>query len=149
MSFDIVASGAAADAVRRLVPGLVDDLVASRLTAADVTLWGPDAEAEAGKRLGWTEAAAISQELVPQIVSLRESLHRDGVNHVLLAGMGGSSLAPEVITRTSGVELTILDSTAPGQVLAALADRLATSVLVVSSKSGSTVETDSQLRVYV
>jgi glucose-6-phosphate isomerase len=149
VSFDIVASGAAADAVRRLVPGLVDDLVASRLTAADVTLWGPDAETEAGKRLGWTEAAAISQELVPQIVSLRESLHRDGVNHVLLAGMGGSSLAPEVITRTSGVELTILDSTAPGQVLAALADRLATSVLVVSSKSGSTVETDSQLRVYV
>ncbi|HEY9478053.1 MAG TPA: glucose-6-phosphate isomerase [Microbacteriaceae bacterium] len=149
MSFDIVASGVAADAVRRIVPGLVDDLVASRITAGDVTLWGADAEDEAGKRLGWTEAVVISQALVPEIVALREFLHRDGVNHILLAGMGGSSLAPEVITRTSGVELTILDSTAPGQVLAALQDRLATSALVVSSKSGSTVETDSQLRVYV
>jgi glucose-6-phosphate isomerase len=149
VSFDIVASGAAADAVRRVVPGLVEDLVASRITAGDVTLWGADAEDEAGKRLGWTEAVVISQALVPEIVALRESLHRDGVNHILLAGMGGSSLAPEVITRTNGIELTILDSTAPGQVLAALQDRLASSALVVSSKSGSTVETDSQLRVYV
>ena len=47
MSFDIEASGAAADAVRRLVPGLVEDLVASRITAGDATLWGADAEAEA------------------------------------------------------------------------------------------------------
>ena len=149
MSFDVVASGASADAVRRIVPGLVEELVASRITAGDVTLWGADAEEEAGKRLGWTEAVVISQALVPEIIALRESLHRDGVNHILLAGMGGSSLAPEVITRTSGVELTILDSTAPGQVLAALRDRLGRSALVVSSKSGSTVETDSQLRVYV
>lgn len=149
MSFDITVSGAAAEAVRRLVPQLVSDLVASGITAQDPSLWGPDAEGEAGKRLGWTEAVVTSQPLVPEILRLRDALHRDGVNHILLAGMGGSSLAAEVITHTSGVELTILDSTAPGQVLAALGDRLATSALVVSSKSGSTVETDSQLRVYV
>jgi glucose-6-phosphate isomerase len=86
--------------------------------------------------------------LVAEIVALRDDLHAAGVNHIALAGMGGSSLAPEVITQTAGVELTVLDATAPGQVLAALHDRLESTALVVSSKSGSTVETDSQLRVF-
>jgi glucose-6-phosphate isomerase len=62
--------------------------------------------------------------------------------------MGGSSLAPEVITRTAGAGLTILDTTSPGQISAALADRLTTTAVVISSKSGSTVETDSHKRVY-
>ena len=148
MSFRISVSGAAADAVRRTVPGLVSDLVASGITAQDPELWGPAAEEEASKRLGWTEAVAVSRPLVPEIEALREQLEADGVTHIVLAGMGGSSLAPEVITRTARVELTVLDSTEPGQVRAALADRLAESALVVSSKSGSTAETDSQRRVY-
>jgi hypothetical protein len=148
MSFDITVSGAAAEAVERIVPQLVSDLVASGIAGQDPELWGPDAEDEASKRLGWTEAVVISEALVGDILALRDKLHGDGVNHVVLAGMGGSSLAPEVITRTAGVELTVLDSTDPGQVLSALNDRLETSVLVVSSKSGSTVETDSQRRVY-
>ncbi|MDR6907338.1 glucose-6-phosphate isomerase [Agromyces sp. 3263] len=148
MSFRISVSGAAADAVRRTVPTLVADLVASGITAQDAELWGPDAEDEASKRLGWTEAVAVSRPLVPEIEALREQLEADGVTHIVLAGMGGSSLAPEVITRTARVELTVLDSTEPGQVAAALRDRLAESALVVSSKSGSTVETDSQRRVY-
>jgi hypothetical protein len=66
----------------------------------------------------------------------------------VLGGMGGSSLAPEVITKTEGVELTVLDATDPGQVLSALSDRLPTTAVVISSKSGGTVETDSQKRVY-
>ena len=148
MSFRISVSGAAADAVRRTVPTLVADLVASGITAQDPALWGPDAEAEASRRLGWTEAVAVSRPLAPEITALREQLEADGVDHIVLAGMGGSSLAPEVITRTARVGLTVLDSTEPGQVRAALSDRLATSALVVSSKSGSTVETDSQRRVY-
>ncbi|WP_022892030.1 glucose-6-phosphate isomerase [Agromyces subbeticus] len=148
MSFRISVSGAAADAVRRTVPTLVADLVASGITGQDAALWGPEAEAESAKRLGWTEAVAISRPLVPEIEALRAELDAAGVDHIVLAGMGGSSLAPEVITRTTNVQLTVLDSTEPGQVRAALADRLATSALVVSSKSGSTVETDSQRRVY-
>jgi glucose-6-phosphate isomerase len=63
--------------------------------------------------------------------------------------MGGSSLAPEVITATYGVELTTLDTTDPGQVGAALADRLDRTVVVVSSKSGGTLETDSHRRAFV
>jgi glucose-6-phosphate isomerase len=148
VSFDISVSGAAAEAVDRIVPQLVSDLVASRISDQDPTLWGPDAEAEAANRLGWTEAVVISEPLVEDIIALRDRLHGEGVNHIVLGGMGGSSLAPEVITRTAGVELTILDSTDPGQILAALDDRLATTAVVISSKSGSTLETASQRKSY-
>lgn len=148
MSFDITTSGDSLAAVELIVPGLVNDLVASRIAGQDATLWGTDAEAEAEKRLGWTEAIVVSDPLVPEILALRDTLRAAGVNHFVLGGMGGSSLAPEVITRTAGVELTILDTSSPGQILSALNDRLATTAVVISSKSGSTVETDSQKRVY-
>jgi glucose-6-phosphate isomerase len=148
MTIHIKPTGAAKDAVDRIVPGLVKDLIATRLTGLDETLWGPDAEHEASIRLGWTQSVSVSRPLIPEIIALRDKLHAEGVNHIVLAGMGGSSLAPEVITRTYGVELTVLDSTEPGQVLHALDDRLETTAVVVSSKSGSTVETDSQKRVY-
>jgi Glucose-6-phosphate isomerase len=148
VSFKIHVSGAPAAAVEAIVPTLVKDLVASGITAQDPALWGAEAEHEASIRLGWTEAVAISRPLVPQIIALRDKLRGAGVDHIVLGGMGGSSLAPEVITRTENVELTILDTTDPGQVRAALDDRLATSAIVVSSKSGSTLETDSQRRVY-
>lgn len=148
MSATVAVRGAAAEAVERIVPQLVSDGVASRITAQDATLWGEAAEAESAKRLGWTEAVAVSRGLVDDILALRDDLHAKGVDHIVLGGMGGSSLAPEVITRTYGVELTVLDATDPGQVRAALEHRLESSAVVISSKSGSTVETDSQKRVY-
>jgi glucose-6-phosphate isomerase len=148
VSVRIAVSGAAAEAVDRIVPQLVSDLVASRITGGDATLWGPDAEEESAKRLGWVEAVSVSRPMVDDILALRDKLREVGVNHIVLGGMGGSSLAPEVITRTYGAELTVLDSTDPAQVLSALGDRLATTAVVISSKSGSTVETDSQKRIY-
>jgi len=148
VTITIAPSGDAAQAVETVVPRLVDDLVASGITAQDPSLWGPDAEDESAKRLGWTEAVVVSTPLLDEIDALRDELAAKGVDHVVLAGMGGSSLAPEVITRTYGVELTVLDATEPGQVLTALADRLERTVLVVSSKSGSTVETASQRKTF-
>jgi hypothetical protein len=148
VTITIAASGDAATAVETVVPQLVGDLVASGITAQNPTLWGPDAEEESAKRLGWTEAVVVSTPLLDEIDALREELAAKGVDHVVLAGMGGSSLAPEVITRTYGVELTVLDATEPGQVLTALHDRLERTVLVVSSKSGSTVETASQRKTF-
>jgi glucose-6-phosphate isomerase len=62
--------------------------------------------------------------------------------------MGGSSLAPEVVTAAAGVPLTVLDSSDPTTVRAAVSDQLDRTVVVVSSKSGSTLETDSQRRAY-
>jgi glucose-6-phosphate isomerase len=148
VTVSIAASGDAARAIEQVVPRLVADLVASGITAQDPDLWGPSAETEAASRLGWVEAVAVSRPLVPRIVELRDQLRAEGIDHVVLAGMGGSSLAPEVFTRTAGVPLTVLDSTDPAQVTAALTDRLERTVLVVSSKSGSTLETDSQRRAY-
>lgn len=153
MAFEIHLTGHVKEVVHETLPGLISDLVASGITAGDASLWGPDAEAEASKRLGWVEAVSVSRPLVPEIEALRAELVAQGVTRVVLAGMGGSSLAPEVIAHTSGVPLVILDSTAPSQVLAAVdgdaeAGGLEQTVLVVSSKSGSTVETDSAKRVF-
>ncbi|WP_457098312.1 glucose-6-phosphate isomerase [Microbacterium sp. P5_E9] len=153
MTFAIHLSGHVKSVVEATLPGLVADLVASGVTAGDSSLWGPAAEDEASRRLGWVEAVSVSRPLVPEIVALRDELWAKGVTRVVLAGMGGSSLAPEVIAQTAGVPLVILDSTAPGQVLAAIdgdaeAGGLAQTVLVVSSKSGSTVETDSAKRAF-
>jgi glucose-6-phosphate isomerase len=122
--------------------------VASRLVERDALLWGPEARSEASIRLGWLDVAAHSAALVPELVALRDELRAEGVDRVVLCGMGGSSLAPEVICREAGVELTVLDSTHPDQLRTALTD-LARTVVVVSSKSGTTLETDSQRRSFV
>lgn len=128
---------------------LVRDGVPGLLARKDPTLWGPDAESESRIRLGWVDTFRRSRELLTRLAELRTHLSGLGLDHVVLAGMGGSSLAPEVICRTLGVQLTVLDTTDPGQVRAALGDRLSRTVVVVASKSGSTVETDSHRRVYL
>ncbi|GAB3940397.1 glucose-6-phosphate isomerase [Micromonospora vulcania] len=140
-----------ADAVDKAAPASTRDAlvraeVPGKLAAKDPSLWGPDAEAEAKIRLGWVDTHRHSRELLAQLAELRAELA--DLDHVVLAGMGGSSLAPEVITRTLGRPLTVLDTTDPGQVRAALGDRLERTVVVVASKSGSTVETDSHRRAY-
>ncbi|MFF1383394.1 glucose-6-phosphate isomerase [Arthrobacter sp. NPDC058288] len=145
LSYD--ATGAAREALEQHLPALLEDRIATRIFAKDHTLWGPDAEQESAVRLGWVEAATVSQPLVSGILELRDALKAEGVTRIVLCGMGGSSLAPEVIAGTAGVELTVLDSTDPEQVSAALV-RLAETAIVVSSKSGSTVETDSQRRIF-
>ena len=148
MSLSISTSGAAAAAVAENMDVLVSDKVASRIAAKDFTLWGKDAEAESSIRLGWVESATNSQALVDDILDLRDQFRAKGVDRFILCGMGGSSLAPEVITRSAGVQLVVLDSTNPDQVRHALAGDLARTAIVVSSKSGSTVETDSQKRTF-
>jgi glucose-6-phosphate isomerase len=133
------------------LPGAVEPPagVAARIFEHDAALWGPDAAAEARVRLGWVDLPETSQALIDEISALRDDLVGRGLTHVVLCGMGGSSLAPEVICAAAGVELTVLDSSHPDMVRATLADRLDESVVVVSSKSGGTVETDSLLRAYV
>nr|WP_211189862.1 glucose-6-phosphate isomerase [Actinomycetospora sp. TBRC 11914] len=144
-----------ADAAAALVEKLVGDAVPSALARQDPTLWGPDAQSEASKRLSWVSLHETSRPLVERLSALRGDLHAEGVDRVVLAGMGGSSLAPEVICHTrSGSAvggahpITVLDTTDPGQVSDALAGDLSRTVLVVSSKSGGTVETDSQRRTF-
>ncbi len=126
---------------------LIDNHISSRLAEKDDTIWGEAAREEASKRLGWVSSASDSAGLLGEIFSLRDSLREKGIDRVVLCGMGGSSLAPEVICKNAGVDLVVLDSTSPDQVAAALV-QLERTVVVVSSKSGSTVETDSQKRAF-
>lgn len=144
----VAASGPAAEAVAARVPGLVEDKVASRIAAKDSSLWGPEAQAESSIRLGWVELHETTRAILPELRELASALRAEGKTRVVLCGMGGSSLGPEVIARTNDVPLVVLDSTDPEQVRSALAGDLAATVVVVSSKSGGTVETDSQRRAF-
>ncbi|MDQ1294643.1 MAG: glucose-6-phosphate isomerase [Actinomycetota bacterium] len=140
--------GAAARAVTDRGPALVADGVAGKISRRDPGLWGEAARAESEIRLAWVDLAVNSRPLVERIQRLRAELASESIDRVVLCGMGGSSLAPEVITRTADVPLVVLDGTDPAQVRAAVQEQLARTVVVVSSKSGSTVETDSQRRAF-
>lgn len=144
----VTVTGDAADAVSVHSPALIADSVASRIGAKDFTLWGEEAEAESKIRLGWTELFDTTRGILPELEALVAAAAAEGKTRVVLAGMGGSSLGPEVICGTYGVPLVTLDSTDPDQVRDALDGELESTILVVSSKSGGTVETDSQRRAF-
>jgi len=129
---------------------------ATRLFDRDATLWKSD-EAHAAviqNRLGWLEApawlAAHGEELRGFATEIREA----GFTRVVLLGMGGSSLAPEVLQRTlrpgpGAPTLEVLDATDPAAVRGVEArGRLDRTFFLVASKSGSTVETRSQYRYF-
>ena len=117
--------------------------ITARLAAKDNTLWGVDAQAEATIRLNWIDLPISSRALLPDLDALSAWARSKGITTIVLAGMGGSSLAPEVIAKTFGKVLTVLDTTDPEQIKAAIPNDLAHSLVVVGSKSGSTIETAS------
>jgi len=115
----------------------------ARLWAKDATLWTNDDE---GKWLGWLDIVERQQKQQPEYDALAADIKQAGFTHALLLGMGGSSLCPEVLAVTFGHQegfpsLHILDSTDPAQVAATeKAVNLKTTVVIVASKSGSTLE---------
>jgi glucose-6-phosphate isomerase len=122
-----------------------------RLAAKDSTLWGPQAQVEAAVRLNWIDLPESSQLLLPALEQLARWVESHGHTHIILAGMGGSSLAPEVISKTYQRELTVLDTTDPDQIRAAIPSipaLLEKTVVVVGSKSGSTIETASHKALF-
>ncbi|MBN1582336.1 MAG: glucose-6-phosphate isomerase [Anaerolineae bacterium] len=118
----------------------------ARIWAHDYTLWKPD-PAEITNRLGWLHIAETMSDNIPRLETFARQVRDDGYTHVLLLGMGGSSLAPEVFRRTLGVrkgylDLAVLDSTDPGAVLTFAHELdLTKTLFIVSTKSGGTVET--------
>ena len=122
------------------------EAVNPRLAGKDCTIWGAAAEAEASVRLNWIDAPESSRDLLPQLDAISAKFR----NHtrVVLCGMGGSSLAPEVIAATYRKELFVLDSTDPVYIHHALTGDLRETVVVVGSKSGSTIETASQRALF-
>ena len=144
--------GALARHIPARVKSLAEADTVQRLYAHDPSLWtdDPAGQAEIIKRLGWLTAPTDSLQLIPQLNELLAACQNDSYTNVLLLGMGGSSLAPEVMSETFGVQsangkpglsLKILDSTDPAQVIAALKNsEIAKTLYVVASKSGSTSE---------
>ena len=127
--------------------------VLKRIEQRDYTVWRDD-PAEIRNRLGWLDAPAGMGTTVPRLQALRQTLLAEGYSDVLLLGMGGSSLAPEVFYNIfggdpAGLRLAVLDSTDPGAVLAQAA-RLnpATTLFIVATKSGGTVETFSFFKYF-
>ena len=120
---------------------LVERGIPLSVSQRDATLWGPEATPEASIRLGWTRQPGEMLGLIDELESLRKELLGEGVSRVILCGMGGSSLAPEVMAKRDHVELEIVDSTHPDQIARALHSDLSNAVVVVASKSGTTVET--------
>jgi len=129
-----------------------DGLVA-RIWNRDHTVW-KDTDAEISNRLGWLDAPSASVECVAEAEAFASEIRAEGFTDVLLLGMGGSSLAPEVFSRifgsaTDGVRLHVLDSTDPAAVLRL--DRSlpeGKTLYLVSSKSGTTLETASLMNFY-
>ena len=121
--------------------------ISLRISAKDYTIWGENTEAKT--RMGWVDLPAKSRELLPQLDALSAWARSKNLTEIVLCGMGGSSLAPEVIAATYGKRLTILDSTDPAQILNAVPKELAKSVIVIGSKSGSTIETKSHFAFFV
>ncbi len=114
-----------------------------RFSRKDATVWTGGDEA---RWLGWLDAPARGKAAIAELRAFAEQVKKDGFESVLLLGMGGSSLCPEVLMRTYGSrtgypELHVLDSTDPVQV-AAFEKKLdlARTLVVVASKSGSTLE---------
>ena len=121
--------------------------ISLQISAKDHKIWGENTEAKT--RMGWVDLPTKSRELLPQLDALSAWARSKNLTEIVLCGMGGSSLAAEVIAATYGKRLTILDSTDPAQILNAVPKELAKSVIVIGSKSGSTIETKSHFAFFV
>ena len=121
---------------------------AVRLMDRDTTLWSADPEVRAtmAERLGWLDAPAHFTDQIAALEGFGDGIRVAGFRTAVVMGMGGSSLAPDVLHRTFGtaegyLDLRILDSTDPAAVAAAVDDLDPLSTLwIVASKSGTTTE---------
>jgi glucose-6-phosphate isomerase len=139
-------------AVARRLEALEADRFGQRLWEADPSLWKPEDAVHQriiGDALGWLSVFEGVREEIDGVTEFVDELLAEGYRSAVLLGMGGSSLAPEVMREVLGVregylDLHVLDSTDPAAVLAAeAAVDLEATLFVVSSKSGGTTETAS------
>ena len=149
-----IRAGALTPSYESALQALIADRALERLAARDTTLWGADPAHAAviSNRLGWLDAPAWMGDRTGELQAFAADARSEGITHVLLLGMGGSSLAPEVLERVcvsgpGAPTLDVLDSTDPAAVLTAeSASRLDRTLFLVASKSGRTIETLSQYR---
>ena len=125
-----------------------------RLLSGDPTLWLSGPAPEIADRLGWLSLPETMRARLGGFRAFAEEIRSEGFAHIVLLGMGGSSLAPELFQKTLGnapgfPELRILDSTHPAAVAAIEKEvDLARTLFVISSKSGTTIEPLSFFRYF-
>src|SRR5213596_2431540 len=126
--------------------GTAAERVAGGLWRRDPSAWSedPDVQKKIANRLGWLDSPALMADTLDRVLTFASSVQRDGFTDVVLLGMGGSSLAPEVLRAVLGVapewpRLHMLDSTDPAAVRAASTPPKQT-LYVLASKSGTTIE---------
>jgi transaldolase / glucose-6-phosphate isomerase len=141
-------------ALAQRVRAAVAEGVAQRVWRKDARLWGGPDKPEIENRLGWLTISEPMLEHLDDLLGFVEQVKADGYTDAVLLGMGGSSLGPEVLRRSFGeiegaLRLRVLDSTDPAEVLAVERSvDLERTLFVVSSKSGSTIETLSHYRYF-
>jgi len=144
----------AADRVRQRLDAWQEARVSQRIWERDFTLWGLADGTELTDRLGWLEAPSKIKDFAPKAVEVATAVRGAGIRWVVLMGMGGSSLAPEVFQSVLGrgpgaPEIILLDSTHPDAVTPVLERCAAGETLaIVASKSGSTIETMSLFHIF-
>jgi transaldolase/glucose-6-phosphate isomerase len=134
------------DRVRSRLNRMANEDVVARIWARDHTVWRDD-PTQISDRLGWLDAPERSRRELAEITGFAQQVRGDGLSQTVLLGMGGSSLAPEVIAATRGsASLTVLDSTHPDAIARVERDiPLRETMFIVSSKSGTTIETRSHM----
>ncbi len=142
-----LALGIYGDAVQAELKRLADEHTNARLWARDGSVWKDQAAiiSKIENRLGWLETDKTID--LERLKKLQASVKNSSISHVVLLGMGGSSLAPEVLYQTFGQqtgfpEFRMLDSTDPGfiRMIEESVD-LKNTLFIVASKSGGTIET--------
>ena len=142
--------GALEAGVDAVLADLTDKDAVARLWSRDHTLWAND-PTEISDRMGWLEVTADMTAAGERLDAMAAQAMADGFTHLVVMGMGGSSLFPEVLARSfgdtaKGLHLTVLDSTDPAAVARVLVQSPPKHTLfLASSKSGGTVETRSHL----
>ena len=140
------------DQVEAALADLGERKAVDRLWEQDHTLWSED-PTEISDRLGWLEVTADMTAAGDDLDGVLAQAQADGLTHLVVMGMGGSSLFPEVLASTfgdaGGLHLTVLDSTDPAAIARVAAQSPPEHTLfMASSKSGGTIETRSHLEFF-
>ena len=138
--------GAYQQAVDAALEDMAAQRVMQRIWSHDHTVWKTE-PTEIDNRLGWLTIAETSKKNIGRLTGLADELRASGYRQAVLLGMGGSSLAPEVFSKTFGpaegyLKLSVIDSTDPDLILSYAEELdLNKTLFIVSTKSGGTVET--------
>lgn len=139
--------------VAKIIDQLRSERIIERIWEKDFTVWGNSPD-EISNRLGWLDCLKVTRKSFSGIKSFVDEVRKEGFTDALLMGMGGSSLAPEVFRLTFGtgkgfLDLHVLDSTHPEAIIE-YEQKLnsETTMYIVSTKSGGTVETMSFMKYF-